>query len=68
MPTQTSKTLGVVCEEHVITIGLVVGTLAESEADELHEEESYIDDVNDGLSEPDLVREALEDTKGYFRD
>ena len=57
-----------VCEEHVITISLVVGTLPESEADELHEEESYIDDVNDGLSEPDLVREALEDTEGYLRD
>ena len=57
------------CEEPVITIGLVVGTLAESEADdELHEEESYIDDVNDGLSDPDLVREALEDTEGYLRD
>ena len=56
------------CEEPVTTIGLVVGTLAESEADdELHEEESYIDDDNGGFSEPDLVREArLEDTDGYL--
>ena len=55
------------CEEPVVTIGLVVGTLAESEADELHEEESYTDDVNGGFSEPDSVREArLEDTDGYL--
>ena len=61
------KTLGAVCEEPAITIGLVVGTLADSEADdELHEEESYIDDDNGGFSEPDLVREALEDTDGYL--
>ena len=49
-----------------MTIGLDGETLAECEADEIREEESYIDDVNGGFLDPDLVREArLEELAGY---
>ena len=50
----------------MITIGLAVGALAESEADEMHDEDSYIDVENCGFPEPDLVTEArLEYIEGF---
>ena len=48
------KTLGAVCEEPAITIGIDGEKLDECET----YEESYIDDVDGGFLDPELVREA----------
>ena len=53
-------------EELIVTIGLEGETLVEGEADEMQEEESYVDDFTGGLLDPDLFREArLEESAGY---
>ena len=55
--------LGAVCEELVITIGVDGEMLDECENDE----ESYIDDVNGGFLNPEMVREArVEESAGYI--
>ena len=48
------KALGAVREEPVITIGIDGETLDEGETCE----ESYVDDVNGGFLDPEMVREA----------
>ena len=51
---EDTKALGAVCEEPVITIGVDGEKLDEGE----NVEESYIDDVNGGFLDPEMVREA----------
>ena len=54
---------GAVCEEPVITIGVDGEMLDGCENDE----ESYIDDVNGGFLDPEMVREArVEEFAGYL--
>ena len=48
------NTIGAVCEEPVITIGVDGENWDECENDE----ESYLDDVNGGFLDPEVVREA----------
>ena len=48
------NTIGAVCEEPVITIGVDGEKWDECENDE----ESYVDDVNGGFLDPEMVREA----------
>ena len=48
------NTLGAVCEDPVITIGVDGENWDECENDE----ESYVDDVNGGFLDPEMVREA----------
>ena len=58
------KALGAVSEEPVITIGVNGGTLDECES----VEESYVDDVNGGFLDPEMVREArVEELAGYLK-
>ena len=58
------KALGAVCEEPVITIGVDGETLDECE----NGEESYVDDVNGGFLDPEMVREArVEELAGYLK-
>ena len=58
------KALGAVCEEPVITIGVNGETLDECES----VEESYVDDVNGGFLDPEMVREArVEELAGYLK-
>ena len=58
------KALGAVCEEPVITIGVDGETLDECE----NGEESYVDDVNGGFLDLEMVREArVEELAGYSR-
>ena len=58
------KALGAVNEEPVITIGVDGETLDECE----NGEESFVDDVNGGFLDPEMVREAsVEELAGYFK-
>ena len=58
------KALGAVNEEPVITIGVDGDTLDECE----NGEESYVDDVNGGFLDPEMVREArVEELTGYLK-
>ena len=58
------KALGAVCEEPVITIGIDGETLDVCE----NGEESYVDDVNGGSLDPEMVREArVEELAGYLK-
>ena len=58
------KTLGAVCEEPVITIGVGGENWDECESDE----ESYVDDVDGGFLDPPMVREArVEELAGYLK-
>ena len=58
------KALGAVNKEPVITIGVNGETLDECE----NGEESYIDDVNGGFLDPEMVREArVEELAGYLK-
>ena len=58
------KALGAVCEEPVITIGVDGETLDECE----NGEESYVDDVNGGFLDPEMVKEArVEEFAGYLK-
>ena len=58
------KALGAVNEEPVITIGVNGETLDECEG----VEESYVDDVNGGFLDPEMVREArVEELAGYLK-
>ena len=58
------KALGAVNEEPVITIGVNGETLDECES----VEESYVDDVNGGFLDPEMVREArVEELAGYLK-
>ena len=58
------KALGAVNEQPVITIGVNGETLDECES----VEESYVDDVNGGFLDPEMVREArVEELAGYFK-
>ena len=55
--------IGAVCEEPVITIGVDGEKWDECENDE----ESYVDDVNGGFLDPEMVREArVEELAGYL--
>ena len=57
------KALGAVREEPVITIGIDGETLDEGETCE----ESYVDDVNGGFLDPEMVREQrVEELAGYL--
>ena len=57
------KTMGAVCEEPVITIGIDGEKLNECVTDE----ESHVDDVNGGFLDPVFVREArVEQVAGYL--
>ena len=57
------KTLGAVCEEPVITMVIDSEEANASGTDE----ESYVDDVNGGFLDPELVREArVEEVAGYL--
>ena len=59
------NTIGAVCEEPVITIGVDSEKWDECENDE----ESYFDDVNGGFLDPEMVREArVEELAGYLKD
>ena len=58
------NTNGTVCEEPVITIGVDGEKWDECENDE----ESYVDDVNGGFRDPEMVREArMEESAGYLK-
>ena len=58
------KALGAVNEEPVITIGVNGETLDECES----VEESYVDDVNGGFLDDEMVREArVEELAGYLK-
>ena len=58
------KALGAVNEEPVITIGVNGETLDECES----VEESYVNDVNGGILDPEMVREArVEELAGYLK-
>ena len=58
------KALGAVNEEPVITIGVNGETLDDGES----VEESYVDDVNGGFLDPDMVSEArVEELAGYLK-
>ena len=58
------KALGAVNEEPVITIGVNGETLDECES----VKESYVDDVNGGFLDPEMVREArVEELAGYLK-
>ena len=58
------KALGAVNEEPVITIGVNGETLEECES----VEESYVDDVNGGFLDLEMVREArVEELAGYLK-
>ena len=58
------KALGAANEEPVITIGVDGETLDECESGE----ESYVDDVNGGFLDPEMVREArVEELAGYLK-
>ena len=58
------KVLGAVCKEPVITIGVDGETLDDCE----NGEESYVDDVNGGFLDPEMVREArVEELAGYLK-
>ena len=56
--------MGEVCEEPVVTIGVDREKWDECENDE----ESYVDDVNGGFLDPEMVREArVEESAGYLK-
>ena len=58
------KAVGALNEEPVITIGVNGETLDECES----VEESYVDDVNGGFLDPEMVREArVEELAGYLK-
>ena len=58
------KALGAINEKPVITIGVNGETLDECES----AEESYVDDVNGGFLDPEIVREArVEELAGYLK-
>ena len=54
--------MGAVNEEPVITIGVNGETLDECES----VEESYVDDVNGGFLDPEMVREARVEELGWI--
>ena len=58
------NTIGAVCEEPVIAIGVEGENWDECENDE----ESYVDNVNGGFLDPEMVREArVEELAGYLK-
>ena len=58
------NTIGAVCEEPVMTMGVDGETWDECANDE----ESYVDDVNGGFLDPEMVREAsVEELAGYLK-